>query len=74
MNERPRSSDALEQVGIAVGSSAAVAELPDARPELHGTAVAHPTLQRAGGRSRSESRTRARMNSGFVHYSDESVQ
>lgn len=42
-------SDALEQVRIAVCSSAAVAELPDARPELHGTPVAHPTLQREAG-------------------------
>lgn len=41
-------SDALEQVGVAVGSSAAVAELPDARPELHGTAVAHPALRHRG--------------------------
>lgn len=37
--------DALEQVRVAVGSSAAVAELPDARPELHGTPVTHPTLR-----------------------------
>lgn len=41
-------SDALEQVGVAVGSSAAVAELPDARPELHGAAVAHPALRHRG--------------------------
>lgn len=40
------SSDAFEQVGVAVGSSAAVAQLPDPRPELHGAAVAHPTLRR----------------------------
>lgn len=38
-------SDALEQVGVAVGSSATVAELPDARPKLHGAPVAHPALQ-----------------------------
>lgn len=37
-------SDALEQVGVAVGSSAAVTELPDARPQLHVTAAAQPTL------------------------------
>lgn len=41
-------SDAPEQVGVAVGSSAAVAELPDARPELHGAAVAHPALRHRG--------------------------
>lgn len=40
-------SDALEQVGVAVGSSAAVTELPDARPELHGTPVAHPALRQS---------------------------
>ena len=42
-------SDALEQVGVAVGSSAAVTQLPDARAELHGTAVTHPTLRGGGG-------------------------
>lgn len=41
-------SDALEQVGVAVGSSAAVAKLPDAGPELHGAAVAHPALRHRG--------------------------
>lgn len=46
-------SDALEQVGVAVGSSAAVAELPDARPELHGTPVAHPALRHKRGHSHS---------------------
>lgn len=43
-----RGSDALEQIRVAVDSSAAVAELPDARPVLHGAAVAHHTLQEAG--------------------------
>lgn len=38
------SSDALEQVGVAVGASAAVAQHPDARPPSHGAAVAHPAL------------------------------
>lgn len=44
-----RASDAFEQVRVAVGSSAAVAEFPDARPELHGTPVAHPTLTGGDG-------------------------
>lgn len=47
---RLHASDALQQVRVAVGSSAAVAQLPDARPELHGTAVAHPTLGGERGR------------------------
>lgn len=42
------SSDALEQVGVAVGASAAVAQLPDARPPSHGAAVAHPALGARG--------------------------
>lgn len=47
MRLRRTASDALEQVGVAVGSSAAVTELPDARPELHGTPVAHPALRQS---------------------------
>lgn len=42
---RSSSSDAFEQVGVAVVSSAAVAQLPDARPELHGAAVAQTALR-----------------------------
>lgn len=42
-------SDALEQVGVAVGSSSAVAELPDAGSELHGAPVTHPALRTRGG-------------------------
>lgn len=38
------SSDALEQIGVAVGASAAVAQLPDARSPSHSAAVAHPAL------------------------------
>lgn len=39
------SSHAFQQVGVAVVSSAAVAQLPDARPKLHGAAVAQTTLR-----------------------------
>lgn len=39
----PSSSDAFEQVGVAAVSPGAVAQLPDARPEPHGTAVAQAT-------------------------------
>lgn len=39
------SSDAFEQVGVAVVSPAAVAQLPDARTELHGAAVAQTALR-----------------------------
>lgn len=38
------SSDALEQVGVAVGASAAVTQHSNARSSSHGTAVAYPTL------------------------------
>lgn len=55
-----RASDALEQVGVAVGSSAAVAELPDARAELHGTPVAHPAL--TGGREIERSLTHVQIS------------
>ena len=60
-----RCLDALEQVGVAVGSSSAVAELPNARSELHGAAVTHPTL--AGGEMiksrRKRQRTKKRLTS-----------
>lgn len=56
-----RASDALEQVRVAVGSSAAVTELPDARPELHGTPVTHPTLPGRG---------RLRGHSNIIRYLD----
>lgn len=39
------SSDAFEQVGVAVVPSAAVAQLSDAGPQLHGTAFAQTTLR-----------------------------
>lgn len=37
--------DALEEVGVAVTSSAAVTESPNSGPESHGAALGHPTLQ-----------------------------
>lgn len=40
-----RSSDAFQQVGVAVGASSAVAEFPDTRAELHGAAAPHPALR-----------------------------
>ena len=36
--------DALEEVGVTVGPSAAVTKFPDAGPEFHGTPVAHTAL------------------------------
>lgn len=38
------SSDALEQVGVAVGASAAVTQHSNAGPPSHGAAVAYPAL------------------------------
>lgn len=43
--EHEASSDALQQVGVAVGPSAAVAQLADARPQPHGAPLAHPALR-----------------------------
>ena len=42
-------SDALEEVGVAVGPSAAVTKFPNAGTEFHGTPVAHPALPGHGG-------------------------
>lgn len=46
-DEEPPSSpsDALEQVGVAAVSSGAVTQLPDARAEPHGTALAQTALK-----------------------------
>lgn len=54
---RSSSSDAFEQVGVAAVSSAAVAQFPDARPELHGTAVAQTTLRHQWEISQTSSHT-----------------
>lgn len=43
--EHEASSDALQQVGVAFGASAAVAQLPDAGPQPHGAPLAHPALR-----------------------------
>lgn len=43
--EHEASSDALQQVGVAVGPSAAVAQLPDAGPQPHGAPLTHPALR-----------------------------
>lgn len=42
------SSNALQQVGVAVGASAAVTQHSDARPPSHGTAVAYSALGATG--------------------------